>query len=299
MGSWWGSRADAKALLRAAGSFSGAFSGSFSLVLLGAFSGACGGSAEVTPQADAAAASDGEATAPAPIEDAGPSDAPIVEAGPDASAKGFCATRSPVAKFCDDFDDGVLEDDWDMRTVLNGEPALDTTSATSIPASFAVGTLPLDKNESAHVHLRKTANGTPTGHVVLAFDMMLATTTFTKGAIAVATLDVSPNHFFTLYLRDGDPDAPAATLEESDPSAVTTRHVLAKLPAVNVWTHVTIDIDIAAAKASVLWGTEKVLDEAPIVSAPSSDPTIRIGAVYVYGPADPFEARFDDVTLDF
>jgi hypothetical protein len=126
---------------------------------------------------------------------------------------------------------------------------------------------------------------------------MLATTTFTKGALAIATLDVSQNHFFTLFLRDRDANAPTATLEEVGPNT-TTRHVLSKLPASNVWTRVTIDIDLAGSKATVLFGADKVLDGAAIMTAPSKDPTIRLGAVYIYGPADAFEARFDDVLLE-
>ena len=292
MGSWWGSRVRALAALTALVPL-------VSLVSLASLAAACGGSAEAAPDGGAAFA--GTADGPAPSEDAAPPPRGGGDAGapPDAAAKGFCATRTPAPRFCDDFDDGDLDDDWTVGTVLNGEPILDTSSATSVPASFAVETLPLGGTESAHVHLRATAGGAPTGHVILAFEMMLATATFTQGTIAIATLDVSQNHFFTLYLRDGDPDAPAATLEETDEAATTTRHVLSKLPPANTWTHVTIDIDVGAAKANVLWGNEKVLDDAPIIAAPASDPTIRVGAVYVYGPADPFEARFDDVTLDF
>ena len=283
MKTWWGSRVGSTALLGAAG--------------VVAFV-ACGGSTEAVP--DASAASDATADAPAAIADASLTlEASPLDARPDSAAKGFCATRSPGPRFCDDFDDGDLGDDWAVQTVVNGEPILDTSSATSVPASFAIETAPLSTNESAHVHLRATTDGAPTGHVVLAFEMMIATASFTKGTIAVATLDVSPNHFFTLYLRDGDPDAPGPTLEETDGAAATTRHVLSKLPPAGVWTRATIDIDIAGATASVLWDDDKVLDEAPITAAPASDPTIRVGAVYVFGPADPFEARFDDVTLDF
>ena len=237
---------------------------------------------------------DEDAAQPEPEPEAGVRDV----AAPDAAGKGFCATRSPKPKFCDDFDDGDLDDDWTIQTVLNGAPILDTSSATSIPASFAVETLPIGSNQSAHVHLRAAVDGAPTGHVILAFDLMLATTSYTKGTIAIATLDVSQDHFFTLYLRDGDPDAPAAALEETN-GATRTRHVLSKLPPALTWTRATIDIDIGGATATVLWGNEKVLDNAPIAAGLADEPTIRVGAVYVYGPADPFEARFDDVTLDF
>jgi hypothetical protein len=291
VGPWWSSRSCASALLIAA-----------AFLECGISLAACGGSAE-TPDPPKDAASDaGDAgidSPSSPEEDAGPSPADGGrDAAREASAGSFCATRTPQPKFCDDFDDGELEGDWDSTTILNGEPALDTSVATSLPASLVVGTLPLVDGESAHAHLRTTATGAPTGHVVLSFELMLATATYTKGVVAIATLDVSSNHFFTLYLRDGDADSPAATLEEIAPAS-TTRHVLTKLPPANVWTRATIDIDLANAKASVLWGAEKALDQAPIAAGAAEDPTVRIGAVYVYGPADAFEARFDDVTLDF
>jgi hypothetical protein len=255
----------------------------------------CGDSPPAPPPVPVEDASDEGGTAPpvdagVPVEDAR-------DARADAPSAGFCASRSPAPKFCDDFDDDDLEDDWAVLTAQGGEAVLDPSVAVSPPASLAVGTAGLGAMQNANVHLRATANGAPTGHVVLAFEMMLATTAYTQGAIAVATLDVSSSHFFTLYLRDGDTDAPAATLEEITQSG-TTRHVLSKLPGAGVWTHVTIDVDIGGAKASVSWGNEKVLD-ATTTPGPAQDPTIRIGAVYVNGPAAPFEARFDDVTLDF
>ena len=284
MRSWWGSRVHASALLLVAG-----VSGAAPSIA------ACGGSTAEPHAADAAPDVDVVA------EDAGPLPSPGeagTDAKADAAAKSFCATRSPEPKFCDDFDDGDLDDDWDVLTVVNGDADLDPLSATSVPASFAVATLPVTSMQSAHVHLRTTATGTATGHVVLAFDMMLASTTFTHGVVAIARLDVSSDHFFTLYLRDGDLDAPAATLEEISPGG-TTRHLLSKLPPANEWTHVTIDVALDTAKATVLWGTDKALDQAPIAAGTAKDPTIRIGAVYIYGPAVTFEARFDDVTLDF
>ncbi len=265
---------------------------------------ACGGSSETEPGSEIAAEAgpDPDAAPAVVLDDASPPDAEAdagsTDAAIDAPAKGFCASRSPAPRFCDDFDDADLDDDWTVQTVLNGAPILDTSAATSLPASFGVETIAIDSDESAHVHLRANVAGTPTGHVVLAFEMMLATATYTRGTIAIATLDVSPDHFFTLYLRDADPDAPAPVLEETS-GATTTRHVLSKLPPAVVWTRVTIDVDVAGAKASVLWGNEKVLDQAAIAAGPASAPRIRVGAVYVYGPADPFEARFDDVTLDF
>ncbi|MBX3219930.1 MAG: hypothetical protein KF795_05375 [Labilithrix sp.] len=265
---------------------------------MGAGLGACGGGDDDPPAAEEADAAELTEASPPP-EEAGlePVEAGI-DARPDARPRSYCAKLTPAPRFCDDFDDGDVADDWAVLTVLNGAADLDTSTSTSAPASFAVATLPVSGTQSAHVHLRTTANGAPAGHVVLSFDLMLETATFTQGVVAIATLDVSANHFFTLYLRDGDPDAPAATLEETSAGG-TTRHVLSTLPAPGAWTRATLDLDLAASTATVRWGAETALDAAPIVAGAAKDPTIRIGAVYVYGPAAPFRARFDDVTLDF
>ncbi len=235
-------------------------------------------------------------------EDSGVADAKPLPDGDAAPASGFCqlVKAGPNVRFCDDFDDvGRTEPKthWDVQTVLNGIPELDTSIASSKPASFRASTAPVDLGESAHVHLRVTSKGSPASFVKLSFAVFVPTATFASGAIAIATLDVSQNHFFTLFLRDRDPDAPAVTLEEVA-GAVTTRHVLSKPLPSSQWIVVTIAIDLAASKASVLFGSQSALDGASITSAPSSDPTIRVGAVYVYGPADAFEASFDDVVLE-
>ncbi|MCW5833734.1 MAG: hypothetical protein KIS78_15125 [Labilithrix sp.] len=287
MGSWWGSRVGVLALLAA---------GVAGAVVQGLW--ACGGASDGPPGAGEADAAELE-EASTPIEEAGPA---TPDAGADAKPsdppKTFCATRTPAPRFCDDFDDGDLRDDWSVLTVLNGEADLDPTTSTSAPASFVVGTAPIGGTQSAHVHLRTTAGGAPTGHVVFSFDVLLEAVTFTQGVVAIATLDVAANHSFTLYLRDGDADAPAATLEENSPGSAT-RHVLSALPAAGAWTRATIDVDLPAATATVLWGTETALDAAPILAGAAKDPTIRVGAVYVYGPAASFGAHFDNVTLDF
>ncbi len=248
-------------------------------------------SAPSTEPADAGAAS-GERDGAGSLSDAG--------IAADAAGAGFCATRVPAPRFCDDFDDGDLVDDWDVPTAFNGEPILDTFAATSRPASFALETIPLLAGEGAHVHLRTTVKGSPDparGHVVFSFSLMLGRPSFERGVIGIAPLDLSPSHFFTLNLRDGDETAPAATLAETA-AGVSTRHVLTTLPDTTTWRRVTIDVDVAASRVVVTWGERTVLD-APIAATPVIDPTIRLGAIYMSGPADALEARFDDVTLDF
>jgi hypothetical protein len=224
---------------------------------------------------------------------------PEKEAG---NAAGFCENLSlrerGRAKLCDSFDDGNLENGWEVRTANRGEATLDPELKKSGAASYFVKTEPLAAAESANVHLRATAKGAPTGHVILSFALFLTQATFTTGAIGIATLDVAQNHFFTLYLRDDDANTPAATLDEAS-GGTRTRHLLTKLPPINVWTRVIIDIDLEGSLASVTYDGEETLAPTAIATLPALDPTIRLGAVYAFGPMGSFEAHFDDVALDF
>lgn len=264
---------------------------------------ACGGTDDETQAGDAgpgeaAVLDDGGAP-----EDAAPADA--ADAGPDSTVPPKpdggsppCAAIQPKPAFCDDFDDGDLKDDWEVANVSVGSSvSLDTTGYASPPASFAARTKAIAAQDAAFAHLRTTVTGTPT-RVRLSFTAFFPTTTLTKGMLAIATVDVSTSHFFTLFLRDNDPDAPGPTLEESLPGT-TTRHVLGSPPPANAWTRIVVDIDLAAGKASVSWDGTKALDGATIGTAPAQDPTIRIGALYDYGPQDAFEARFDDVLVEY
>ncbi len=234
-----------------------------------------------------------------PLSDAG-ADADAADARKDVLIPGssYCAGLVPKPKFCDDFDDGDLTGDWDQSTVLPPSVIdLDDSTFASAPLSFFVATKPVAAGSAGNASLRKTVLGA-VSHVNLAFSARFTTTTITKGLVAIATLDVSLNHFFTLYLRDGDPDAPAAVLEEQS-AGTLTRHLLTRLPPAATWTRIVIDLEFTTGKASVSFGGQKALDAAPIALVVGTEATIRVGAVYVYGPTEPFEARYDDVVLDF
>jgi hypothetical protein len=209
-----------------------------------------------------------------------------------------CKSRVPAPKFCDDFDDGDLEDDWTSSAFTPGSVAeLEGTTFTSAPASFHVVTTPIAAvGAGGNVLLRSTSIA-PVSHAKVSFSVLLAKVTFTKGTIAIASVDVSQNHFFTLYLRDPDLSAPTAILDEYV-AGIVTRHPLAKLPPVAVWTRVAIDLDLTNGKASVTFGAEKALDAEPITKLAGSEATVRIGAI-IDGPADAFEASFDDVVIDY
>jgi hypothetical protein len=246
------------------------------------------------------AAAEAEPSPEADVPDAADAgrDAPL-DARPDVAPSAYCASLSPQPRFCDDFDDFDLANGWDQATVLpQSEMDLDDGTFTSAPLSYVVATRSVDAGGAAgNVSLRKTVLGA-VSHVKLAFSARFSTTTVTKGLLAIATLDVSSNHYFTLYLRDGDADSPAAILEELAGST-QTRHLLTKLPVAGAWTRIEIDVDLAGAKANVTFGGQKALTDAPIDGTIGTEATIRLGAVYIYPPSDPFVANFDDVVLDF
>jgi hypothetical protein len=266
----------------------------------GGFALGCGSSGSTgDPEPDP----DAEATDAAPAEDALTQE---LDAGTDAAdARNdvvvppgpYCASLVPAPKFCDDFDDGDLTDDWTQSAVTPGSLfELDTSSSTSAPASFHVVALPTMAAASNNVLLRSTMFGA-VKHGRLAFSLFVPSVTFTKGAIAIAQFHVTLDDVYTLYLRGPDDAANIPMLEEVVAGTVT-RHMLTKLPPVGVWTRVTIDLDLTAGKASVTFDAQKALDAAPIAVFAGTEATVRLGGI-IDGPSDKFEARFDDVVIDF
>lgn len=258
----------------------------------------CGSADEGAVAVGDAAPSEAEPPPDGNRPDAGGEDAADARKDVVAPASGYCAGLSPKPKFCDDFDDGALANAWDQATVV-GPTAVDVDDAVfvSAPFSFIVATKTVPMGSVGNGSLRKTVLGS-VSHVNLAFSARLTTPAVATGLVAIATLDVSLSHFFTLYLRDGDATAPAAVLEEQV-NGTLTRHLLTRLPPAATWTRIVIDLDFTTGKASVSFGGQKALDAEPITALVGTEATVRLGAVYVYGPTEPFEARFDDVVLDF
>lgn len=210
---------------------------------------------------------------------------------PDAADAGADAQSPEGTVFTDDFEDGEIDDDWDVVNVCVG------CSLAIDQGALVAKTKSVVNMETAFAHARTTIMGKPK-HVRLSFDATLPSVTLTKGTLAIATIDVSQSHFFSLYLRDTDMDAPAASLDEQGgPSP--KRHLLTGLPPANAKTRVVIDVDLDAGTANVAFGSTVVLANDPIGKTVADDPTIRVGLMYVYGPQDPFESRFDDVKLEY
>jgi hypothetical protein len=263
---------------------------------LGFGCGSSGTPVESEPDPDAGADAAPPADGPTPELDAGPDAA---DARNDAVVPGgrWCTKLSPAPRFCDDFDDGDLTNDWTQSAAPAGAVLeLDDSMSTSAPASFHVIAKPVMVAAANNVLLRTTMFGA-VKHGKLAFSLFLPSVTFTKGAIAIAQFYVTLNDVYTLYLRGPDDAANIPMLEELV-AGVVTRHMLTALPAAGAWTRVMIDLDLTGGKATVAFGAQKALDAVPITTLAGSEATVRLGAI-IDGPADQFEARFDDVIVDY
>jgi hypothetical protein len=245
-----------------------------------------------------------DAAIPDPVVDGS---APATDAGTDAADAApdviptpgthYCTKLAQVPRFCDDFDDGDLTNDWTQFVAPAGSLfQLDTTSSTSAPASFHLGANATAAAAANNVLLRTTMFGV-VKHGKLAFSVFLPNVTFALGAIAIAQFYVNLDDVYTLYLRGPD-DAANAPLLEAYVGGVITRYPLTKLPPANAWTRVELDLDLAGGKASVSFGADKVLDAQAIGVLTGSEATVRLGAI-IDGPASALEARFDDVVLDY
>ena len=266
-------------------------------------SAACGSteSAEPLPPADEAGADAPPDTTPAAdaaVPDGADAASDAADAAPDVVVPGhFCAGLVPAPRFCDDFDDGNLTNDWTSFAAQPGSVfELDTATSTSAPASFHVVAMEEMAAAANNVLLRTTILGA-VSHGRLAFSTLLPSVTFTKGAIAIARFHVTLSDSYTLFLRGPDAAGNIATLEENV-GGVITEHMLTSLPPIGVWTRVTLDLDLAGGKVSVSFGAQKALDAVAITPIAGTEATVRIGAV-IDGPCDTFEAHFDDVVVDF
>jgi hypothetical protein len=271
----------------------------------------CGGSASDDPAApDGAAPSSDDGAAPA--DDAGPDHAPPApgdagsdaakDAGPDGAADAgpaFCSTLVPKPKFCDDFDDGDLTDDWDQEVTLPGVSAiaLDAADHTSGTGSLRGLVNAVPNGEGGFASLRTTVPGTPT-HLVFSYAVRPKQTAIATGAVSIGGIDLTLDRVLTLYLRDEDPAGAKPSVKEISGGSLVY-HPIPKVPAADVWTRITFDVDAAAGTLTLLYDAETILDAVAIAPGPIEDPTPRIGATYVFGPTDPFEIHVDDVVLDF
>lgn len=267
----------------------------FGALFSGAFASGCGSSASADSTSDGSAEAEGS-----PLE--GGNDAGV-DTGTDAKVEGgaprFCATLVPAPRFCDDFEDGDLENDWDVATKFGtSEGSLDTTRARLSAASFHVAAPALATNmDFGNVHLRRTLIS-PAPHLTLSFWAFYPKVTIDKGLLAIATVNVTLTHQFVIYLRDDDATTPGPAFQEIA-NSITTRHGLTKLPTAGAWTHVELSLDLDLGTATLSFDGDKALDAIPITAETTSEATIRLGAVFATGPSDAFEANYDDVVLDF
>lgn len=215
----------------------------------------------------------------------------------EAGAPTWCDTRMPAPVFCDDFDRGELGARWDFFLKSPpGTAALDFTNARSWPNALTIVTGKVVDAEFGSILLRKTVGGSPS-RARLGFDVF-ADQAQASGTLALATLDLSPDHLLTLYLRDENPGAPGAALVEVPPGGVPlVRNALPAVPAAGAWTRIELDVDVAGGKATLRFNGTAVLDGVAVAKAKPDKPTIRVG-VLTSGPADSYQFRFDNVALD-
>jgi hypothetical protein len=218
-------------------------------------------------------------------------DASVIDAGPS-----YCDLLSQKPTFCDDFDHGAGFPTWDALTKVSpGTATLDMSTSASAPFSLFIQTANTQGVGFGTVLLRKTVTvAAPATHARLSFSFNPESGPPTVGSFGLATLDLSTSHLFTLYLRD--PSAtPGAALVEA--AATETRFDLGTaLPPPGTWTRIVIDLDLANARANVLFGATHVLTDAAIGTGTGTQPTIRVGALAEATPA--VHARFDDVLLE-
>lgn len=260
---------------------------------------ACGSTAEpVAPEADASARFEDAAPSPIDAVDAGREDAAVLPAPGFVSCEAARARAS--VRFCDDFDDGDLANDW---TVANAAPAgralVDLSlEARSGPYALYATTEATTDGASATASLRKTILfDATTTRAELSFAVFVPSASVGKGSAAFAGLDVTTNHFFTLFLKDADPDAPGPSLEETT-TAGTKRTKLPSAPRAGAWTRVSLRLDLAAGTADLAYDAVPVLSKIPIAPGPLTEATFRVGAFYVVGPTPKLEVVIDDVLLE-
>ena len=245
------------------------------------------------------ASGDGTAAADAP-DDAGADGASdagadtLVEA--ESGAPTWCDGLSPKPAFCDDFDRGAVGARWDAIVQTTGSSlAFDQAIFVSAPQSIAMRSKNANSGEVGSVLLRKTVLASP-ARAKLSFDFAGDPVPASGGPVWIATLDVSLNHLFTLYLRD-DGTTPAPALVEQAPVVGQTRNTFALPATTGQFVRVEIDLDLSAQKADVRFGGTTVLSQIAIAGGAASEATVRIGAL-TNGPQPAYAARFDNLTLE-
>jgi hypothetical protein len=238
--------------------------------------------------------------------EAGPADASTGDASGDAGLDGardaeagggrWCDTLAPKPAFCDDFDRNDLNVVWDAVVQTTGSAlALDQANFRSPPQALAVRSKNAGSNELGNVLVRKTVAGAP-ARAKLSFDFLGDPAPASGGPVAIATLDMSTSHLFTLYLRDADPTTPGPALVEQPPAGPSVRHPFTP-PSLAQWVRIEIEVDLSAQKASLRFDANAALNQVSIATSTANGPTLRLG-VLTTGPQPAYSARFDNVTLE-
>jgi hypothetical protein len=223
----------------------------------------------------------------------------------------YCASLSPAATFCDDFDTADLSSKWTQVTQTNGTVNRVGDATQSPPMALQIRTNTQSTTARAQPYVRKTlpsfANKRLRGEIEL--DVKVTETDpATSVTLAIFVIEGSPGYsewqfqgyesagqirfIFSEFSNgtDAGPQYRGVNLGPSVPKGVWT-HVKV------TWTYDTLG-GTAGNRASVyINGTLELDNRAFLLPAATGSPALDVGVTYIEAPSNPWTIRFDDVAL--
>jgi hypothetical protein len=247
--------------------------------------------------------------------DAGTSvDAPSDGAAADGAAPGdgasfgyppgsWCASNAPSLFFCDDFDNGPLGSRWSGTTLqVAGAATLSTVNARSLPNGFDIDCPALMPSTFLLEVLTKAVPSA--SRIALAFDFdPLAFPPGQGSALYLATLTEGPGIPRSAIQFRAGPELTdlqeQIVLSSGAIKTGTGQFESTTLVPLGTWTHVEVDVDLAASPATAALllngrtAATGTLDE----SWTRAPVTVDLGDWYI--PTEPaFHVAYDNVTID-
>ena len=231
--------------------------------------------------------------------DAAKADAPV-EGG---DAGRWCDSLSPAPMFCDDFDDQGPLTRWTDSYVRAGATiARDGTAFQSAPNALFAISPPANGPSSAYVHLDTSS---AKGKVHVAYDMRIDARDTSIGYAEINYIVIGAAIPLDFYMRVfNDPNSISTITSEANVDGGVLAHdvALAGAPRFDVWTHVTVDIDVATAHAMTVTIDGQTAAVQPLESnlyAPGPM-SVRVGIGYTGSPTtSDWRVRYDDTTIDW
>jgi hypothetical protein len=231
----------------------------------------------------------GDAAAPAEAS------APPAEAAVDGAA-GFCKSRAPAPKLCDDFDEGgPIGRLWTAIDVSDGQTVALDTVAFSSPGSFLSAINSSDAPATARLSQSLPVLAS---RVHIEFEMLLAPG---PGSIEIAAVhEQTPDGttYGLFYKFDQGNLALYLKTLGADGGVSTLLHTLGAAPA--NWMRVDIDFDIAdAGRITVQHDGATVYDDTPVPTDTSARTSLFVElGLYSFQKAT-IQGNFDNVIVDW